>query len=472
MLVFIRDRYLFVITTDKYITVLAPAVGILLALTIEASLKHIKHQKRFNNQIFKLGKPIETITYNPIRDKIKRVTIAKVSYFYKKILVVCDKVNDRLIFWQWPIPFWLNVSIAGIWKVTEGAAVARAARILYDTALYLFWYKTNVLRTVSSTLIWSILADRRALIYKLAFLGVSLSVAIIWTNIPNARKILRVVVSISMFNLFSNLRIVEGTELWLEYGPQITTFGLPQLPIIERPIQEFKPNIEQLETHKVILPGNETELIFSSPRRNEIRENISTDVNTETSDTSKNSILDEEEKLVVKKEITTVPKKETKIKPKTEKKVLVQEELRKVLKKKTRILPKKEAILKPKAEVAFEPQAEKILDLKEDVVLDLESILKIIESTEGVSVEPSEKIVIESTEGTNLKPAEKLRKTDSTSKIEQRKRSGRTTSLADLKKLDKHNPKNDEISGDIDDNVPIETNSTQIRIRTGTEKKE
>jgi hypothetical protein len=324
---FLKDRSILLIAEEEYLTVLAPATGVLLAITIKAIGKYRQHHKRFNNKIFKLNKRIKTPIYNPIRDTLIRLIVLKISYIYGKVILICAKLNRIIFIILNKAPIDLQFWTISIRAVTELVIISRAGRILFDLGKYLVKNKTNVLKTGINTLIWIIDDEARTLVYKLAFIGVSLTTAIIWTHVPLLRKILRIWTTITLFNLCSNIEVVDGHQLWLKHGPQATAFGLPPRERIEHPIPEFKPKAEQLKNPRLILPGNKTEVILSSPLQNETRANISKDVTLETSEISKNSILDTERRIFPKEEVIIGPKEEaTIIVPEEEITIIVPEE--------------------------------------------------------------------------------------------------------------------------------------------------
>lgn len=428
---FLKDKSLLCLSKMEYITVLAPATGVVLAISVKAIHKYRQHQNRFNNKIFKFKKPIKTPVYNPIRDGLKRLVILKISYVHGKIILTCSKLNKIIfvIIQKSPItPLELDLWTKGIWKATEVVIVCRAGRILFDTGKYLLKNETNVLKTGINTLVWIVNDEAKALVYKLVFLGVSLSTAIIWTYVPLLRRILRVWTTITMFNLCSNIVVTDGREMWLEHGPQVTAFGLSRPPIerIEHPIPEFKTNPEQLKSPRVLLPGNETELRFSSPTRKKMKSTTFKDVTREHSEISQNSILSEEARIV------PTEKEKTKIRLKEETSLVIYEEKAIVANKETTIATNEEPS---------------------------------IVTTEEATIVTNEELPIGTNEEIMIVPKEELRKTNSTSKIKRTIQKSRTNNLQKLN--EKFNPSGDDdddpTSSNHNDNVQDGMNSTKAK---------
>lgn len=397
---FLRDRQILLVSETEYLTILAPATGVVLAVSFQAISKYRQHQKRFNNKIFKFDKQIKTPVYNPIRDGLNRLVILKISYVHGKIILLCSKLNRIVFIILQKSPVDLEFWTRGIWKVTELVIICRAVRILFDVGKYLLKNENNVLKTGINTLIWIVNDEARTLVYKLVFLGVSLTTAIMWTYVPLLRRILRVWATITIFNLCSNIAVTDGRQLWLEHGPQVTAFGLrkPPIEIIEPPIRELKTNPEQLKSARVILPGNETELRLSSPIQNKMKSTLLKDVTREHSKSSKNSILSEEAKIV--------PKEETRIVIYEERPIVANEET------------------------------------------------TIVENEEATNV---------ANEETTIVPNEELRKTNSTSKIKRTLEKSRTNNLQKLNEKFNPPADDDPTSSSRIDNVQDETNSTKVR---------
>lgn len=336
---FLKDRLILLLSQEEYLTVLAPATGVVLAISVKAICKYQQHQKRFNNKIFKFNKPIKTPIYNPIRG-----IVLKTSYVHGKIILICSKLNRIILLILYKLPVDLEMWTKGIWVVTELVIVSRAIRILFDVSKYLLKNKTNVLKTAVNTLIWIVNDETRTLIYKLVFIGVSLSTALMWTYVPMLRRILRVWTTITMFNLCSNIVVTDGRQLWLEHGPQATAFGLRLPPIerLERPIRELKTNAEQLKSLTITLPGNETELILSSPSRNEMRSTLSKEARIR---------LKEDTTIVLHEKTLIGTKEETPIVTKEETPIVINDEATIVTNDEATIVRNEEAMIVPKEEL-------------------------------------------------------------------------------------------------------------------------
>ena len=425
---YLRDRSILCLSNVEYITVLAPATGVVLAISIKAIHKYRRHRNRFNNKIFKFNKPIETPVYNPIRDGLTRLAILKISYVHGKIILTCSKLNRIIFVMLQKSPIELEFWTEGIWKATDVVIVCRAGRILFDTGKYLLKNETKVLKTAINTLIWIVNDKAKALVYKLVFLGVSLSTAIIWTYVPRLRRILRVWTTITIFNLCSNIVVTNGREMWLEHGPQATAFGLNRLPIerIEHPISELKTNPEELQSPRVILPGNQTELRFSSPIRKKMKSTTFNDVKRKHSEVTQNSILSEEARIV------PTEKDKTKIRLKEDTSLVIYEE---------------------KAIVAIE----------ETPIVAIEEIP--IVTNEETPIATIEETPIVTNEETIIVPKDELRKTNSTSKIKRTIQKSRTNNLQKLNQ--KFNPSGDDdddpTSSNHNDNVKDGMNSTKVK---------
>jgi hypothetical protein len=451
---FLKDKSLLCLSKMEYITVLAPTTGVILAISVKAIRKYRQHQNRFNNKIFKFKKPIKTPVYNPIRDGLKRLVILKISYVHGKIILTCSKLN-RIIFviiQKSPIaPLELDLWTKGIWKTTEIVIVCRAGRILFDTGKYLLKNETNVLKTGINTLVWIVNDDAKALVYKLVFLGVSLSTALIWTYVPHLRRILRVWTTITMFNLCSNIVVTDGRQMWLEHGPQVTAFGLSRPPIerIEHPIPEVKINPEQLKSPRVILPGNETELRFSSPTRKKMKSTTFKDVTREHSEISQNSILSEKARIV------PTEKEKTKIRLKEEKSLVIQNS---ILSEKARIVPTE----KEKTKIRLKEEKSLVIYEEKSIVANKETT---IATTEETTIVTNEEPSIVANEEATIVTNEELRKTNSTSKLKRTIQKSRTNNLQKLnEKFDPSGDGDDDpTSSNPNDNVQDGMNYTKVK---------
>lgn len=400
---FLRDRSLLLLSEEEYITVLAPATGVLLAISVEISLKAIckyrQRQKRFNNRIFKFNTQTKTPVYNPIR-----LIVLKTSYVQGKIILICSKLNKIIWLTLYKLPINWELWTKSFWVTTDVVIIWRAFQILVDVSKYLRNNKTNVLKTAVNTLIWIVNDEARTLIYKLVFIGVSLATAISWTYVPLLRRILRIWATITMLNLCSNIVVTDGHELWLKYGPKVPAFGLTPIERLERPITELKANAEQLKSLSITLPGNETELIFSSSTQNEMRSTFS----------KKARIRLEENTSIVMHEKTWIGANE---------------------------------------DVPIVPNEETTIVTNEDVP---------IVANEEITIVTNEDVPIVTNKEETLVPKEELRETNSTSKIKRTIQKSRTNNLQKLN--EKFNsPNDDKTSLKNDDNLQDVTNSTKVK---------
>ena len=128
----LRDKSLLLLSEEEYLILLAPASGVFLAITVNAICKYRRHQKRFNNKIFKFNKPIKTPVYNPLRDIVQKVIVLKVSYLHGKIILTCSKLNRLIFIMLQKSPIDFSFYTIAIWKTTEVVIVLRAC-LLYTS---------------------------------------------------------------------------------------------------------------------------------------------------------------------------------------------------------------------------------------------------------------------------------------------------------------------------------------------------
>lgn len=294
-LTFLRDKDLLVISEVEYLTVLAPATGVALTLSTQFIYNYIRRRKQF--KLFRSNDRLKSPIYKVIRDTLTRLTIIKIAYLYKKVLLIFVYMNKVTVIiyrclMRTELSLWMNT----INFVTELVIVARACRILVDLSKYLLNNKTNILRTSINTFFWILHHNHRTLLTKVAFIAISLLTAGAWTHVVLLRKWIRLWTIITIFNLCSNIQVFDEESLRALQG--LRAFGLPP---IERTIPKFKPKTEQFKNPRLTMPGKENELALSLPLQNEMRANISKDVNIKMSEIIKDSILGEEETIVMNK---------------------------------------------------------------------------------------------------------------------------------------------------------------------------
>lgn len=286
LLYYERGKYLSS-DSEVFLTVVAPATGILLGATFTAFYSYMKRKRKPNldsPEIIPVTVNSNGNNYSLFRRTLRRVntTLAgrSIGFAYKKV------VTSQF----------LRIAVSSSFKVIDGIIIVRSVILVKNVFNHYVGTRENLFKVGINTLGWILYSRERELVVNVGFIIITLIIAKLW-NEQNLliQKALRTWVLISFFNLSNYIYI--NTDV-LDYRPSdIGLFGLPKVEHLIKPVNPF---IENVKNSKVSMLEKEETLGLSSPIRNEMSKGISDDVELELNKIIQNSTLGEE-KIVLSK---------------------------------------------------------------------------------------------------------------------------------------------------------------------------
>jgi hypothetical protein len=272
---------------DVLITVLAPAAGIILGMTVEAVGKYLtrKRQEKLNSPRII---PV-TIHSNGNNSSLFRKTLYRVT----PTLVVR---YATIIYAKLASSQSLRIAASSSFKVIDLIIIVRFVILSKNILKYLLRTREDMFKITVNTLCWIVYSKERDKIVHLLFLLVTLLSAKLWsTKNRTAQKLLRIWVFITLLNLSNYIYVVPS----LSRPSDIGVFGLPRM---EQPMKQFNNFTETTRNSKISMVGKEEPLVLSSTFQNEMPKNISKNVELEINKIIKNSTLGEENSILTQKE--------------------------------------------------------------------------------------------------------------------------------------------------------------------------
>ena len=272
---------------DVLITVIAPATGLVLGITIEAIEKYLKRKRRE-----KLNSP-EIIPVTAKSNGNNSNLFRKTLYRVTPTLAVRSAtiIYDKLVSSQS-----LRIAVSSSFKVIDVVIIVRSVILSKNLLKYLIRTREPILRITGKTLCWIVYSKERDKMVQLAFLLVTLFSAKLWsTKNRTAQRLLRIWVCITFLNLCNYIYLVPS----LSRPADIGVFGLPR---VEQPIKQINAFLETTPNSKINMIGKEEPLVLSSTLQNEMPKDISNNVELEINKIIKNSTLGKENVILSQKE--------------------------------------------------------------------------------------------------------------------------------------------------------------------------
>ena len=268
---------------DVLITVIAPATGIIVGITIEAVGKYLK-RKRQN----KLNSPeITPVTINS--------NGSNTSLFHKTLDRVTSSIAVRyatIVYVKLASSHVLRITASSCFKVIDIIIIVRFVLLSKNILKYFLRTRENMFRITINTLWWIVYSKERDVMTQLVFLVITLLSAKLWsTKNRTAQRLLRIWVCITLLNLSNYIYLVPSFSRPANIG----VFGLPRM---EQPMKQFNPFAETTVNSKISMIGKEEPLVLSSPIQNEMQKEISKNVELEISKIIQNSTLNEENSIL------------------------------------------------------------------------------------------------------------------------------------------------------------------------------
>ena len=274
---------------DVFITIIAPATGIVLGMTFEALEKYLERKRKRRE---KLDSPeIIPVTvnsngnnFNLFRKTLYRVTptlaVRSATIIYEKLVASQS----------------LRIAASSSFKVIDIIIIVRSVVLSKRLLKYFLRTREPMFRITVNTLCWIVYSKERDKMVHLAFLLVTLLSAKLWsTKNRTAQRLLRIWVCITLLNLSSYIYVVPS----LSRPSNIGVFGLQR---VEQPMKQFQAFPETTTNSKISMIGKEEPSVLSSTLPNEMPKDLSNNVELEINKLIKNSTLGEENNLLSQKE--------------------------------------------------------------------------------------------------------------------------------------------------------------------------
>ena len=272
---------------DVLITVIAPAIGILLVVSFDVAGSYIRQIRRV-----KLNSP-EVI---PITDNSNGNNS---NLFRKTLYRVTPTVAVRaaiLVYRKLASSQSLRIAVSSSFKVIDGIIIVRSGILARNLLEHLIRNRENVFKMTVNTLCWIVYSRERDKMVHFAFLLVTLISAKLWsTKNRLTRRVLRIWVMITLLNLCNYIYVSPSLLRPLDIG----VFGLPRM---EHPIKQLDAFSENTTNSKISMLGKEEPLGLTLPLQKEMPKGISNDSELEMNKMMKNSTLGEENIVFAKKE--------------------------------------------------------------------------------------------------------------------------------------------------------------------------
>jgi hypothetical protein len=272
---------------DVLITVIAPATGIVLGMTIEAVGRHLikKRREKLNSpEIIPATINSSGNNSNLFRKTLYRVTptlaVRSASIVYEKL------VSSQS----------LRIAVSSSFKVIDVIIIVRSVILSKNLLKYLVRHRENIFKITVNTLCWIVYSKKRDKMVQLAFVIVTALSTKLWiTKNRTAQRLLRIWVCITFLNLCNYIYLVPS----LSRPADIGVFGLPR---VEQLMNQFNAFSETTPNSKISMLGKEEPLVLSSTLQNEMPKGRSKNVELEINKIIKNSTLGEENSILSQKE--------------------------------------------------------------------------------------------------------------------------------------------------------------------------
>ena len=273
--------------TEVLITVLAPATGIVLGITVEAVGKYLKRkrQEKLNSpEIIRVTVNSNANNSNLFRKTLYRITptlaVRYTSFIYEKL------VSSQS----------LRIATSSSLKVINVIIIVRSVILVKNLLKYFLRTREPMFRIAVNTLCWIVYDKDRDKTVQLAFLLVTLISAKLWsTKNLTAQRLLRIWVFITLLNLSNYIYVAPSFS-------RPSTIGVFGLPRVEQPMKQFHAFPETKTNSKISMLGKEETLVLSSTLQNEMPKSISKNIEVEIDRILKNSTLGEENSILSQKE--------------------------------------------------------------------------------------------------------------------------------------------------------------------------
>ena len=272
---------------DVLITVIAPASGIVLGMSIEALGRYFKKRRRD-----KVNSPEiipVTVNSNGNNSNLFRKTLYRVT----PTLVIR---SARMIHEKFVSSQSLRIAASSSFKIIDGIIIVRSGIATKNLLKYVLRNRENIFKITFNTLCWIVYSKERDKMVHLAFILVTILSTKLWTTKNRtAQRLLRIWVLITLLNLSNYIYLVPSSSRPSDIG----VFGLPR---VEQLINQFQTFPETTPNSKISMLGKEEPLVLSSTLQNEMPNDISKNVELEINKIIKNSTLGEENSNLSKKE--------------------------------------------------------------------------------------------------------------------------------------------------------------------------
>ena len=272
---------------DVLITVVAPATGIVLGMTIEAVGKYLIQKRR--EKLNSPGIIPVTVNSNGNNSNLFRKTLYRVT----PTLAVrsASIVYEKLVSSQS-----LRIAVLSSFKVIDVIIIVRSVILSKNLLKYLVRNRENVFKITVNTLCWIVYSKERDKMVQLAFVLVTVLSTKLWlTKNRTAQRLLRIWVCITFLNLCNYIYLIPSSSRPSDIG----VFGLPR---VEQLINQFHAFPETKPNSKISMLEKKEPLVLSSTLQNEMPKGTSINVELEINKIIKNSTLGEENSILSQKE--------------------------------------------------------------------------------------------------------------------------------------------------------------------------
>ena len=276
----------FSVENEVFISLVAPATGIIIGIGIDVVDKYLEKRKKRKGKKLNSPKtiPVTVNSFSRFRKTLDRVTpklvIRSVAIIYEKLVTSQS----------------LRIAASSSFKVIDGIIIIRSVILSQHLLKYLLRTRENMFRITFNTLCWVVYSKERDKMVQIAFVVVTLISAKLWaTKNRLIQRVLRIWVCITFLNLSNYIYVVPS----LSRPSDIGVFGLPR---VEHPIKQLNVSSETITNSKISMLGKEESLIISSPLQNEMPKDISKNLEVEINKIISNSTLGEENIILPQKE--------------------------------------------------------------------------------------------------------------------------------------------------------------------------
>jgi hypothetical protein len=264
---FHRKYNTIVVDDEVYLTIIAPAAGIVIGATAQAIINYRKKRKSIKTGSNTINPPTSN-RRSPILRVLRPITSNLVA---RKIVSLYGEAAA--------IPS-LNIAVSSSFKVIDGIIYVRSAILAKDIIKYYIKRRENLLKIALNTIAWIVYCPERDRIVSLGFLAITLVTAKLWSISPKSRRFLKIWVCITLLNLSGNIGVRD--YLIRQRPANIGVFGLPP---VERLVEKSNLFAENGTNSKLSMIRKEEDFVLSSSHQNEVPKDRSINIELENNQT-------------------------------------------------------------------------------------------------------------------------------------------------------------------------------------------